>query len=449
MPRMTKKKAGAGAALLVSLMLMAMAASISPAGAAVGSSHQVGLVCSSKSGTTPTFTLNTRTGYISLPDGATTYMWGFSLGGSAFQHPGPVLCVNQGDTVTVVLHNSLPEATSIVFPGQSGVLANGAPAQPQFSGTTLTSLTNSAAANTGSVTYQFVANTPGTFLYQSGTDPQKQVQMGLFGALVVRPPLGPSGEHYAYSDPLDVIAPFTPDTATQYNPETEFLILLSEIDPALHARVEQGKTFNLNNYHPRYWLINGRGFPDSIADNFASWLPNQPYGSMAEIQPYDLAVNPLPSLDRFLSVGTEDYPFHPHGNNGVVIARDGRRLLGTSGQDVSFDKFSVPVGPGQTWDVLFRWHDDNNYSPQHPVPVTVPNLQNLEVGGFYSGTPYLGVQGTLPPGFSSQNECGEFYILAHNHSLYQITSPGAVVMTGPITYSRVDPPDVGGNNVCP
>ena len=37
----------------------------------------------------------------------------------------------------------------------------------------------------------------------------------------------------------------------------------------------------MNNYHPRYWLINGRGFPDSIADNGASWLPTQPYGALA------------------------------------------------------------------------------------------------------------------------------------------------------------------------
>lgn len=440
MPRMTRKKAGAGVALLVSMTLMAMAASMGPAGAAAGSSHKVGLVCTSKPGTTPTFTLNTRTGYISLPDGATTYMWGFSLGGNAFQHPGPVLCVNQGDTVTVVLHNGLPEPTSIVFPGQTNVFANGAPAQPEFSGTTLTSLTNTAGANSGSVTYQFVANIPGTFLYQSGTDPQKQVQMGLFGALIVRPSMGAD---YAYND-----------ATTRFNPATEFLMLLSEIDPALHTRVELGKTFNMNNYHPRYWLLNGRGFPDTVADNFASWLPSQPYGSMAEIQPYNTdpnspAYNPLPSLDRYLSVGTEDYPFHPHGNDGVVIGRDGHPLVTDLGQSASFDKFSVPVGPGQTWDTLFTWKDDNNYSPSNPVPLTVPNLQNLEVGGFYSGTPYLGVQGTLPPGFSSQNECGEFYILAHNHSLYQITSPGAVVMTGPITYSRVDPPDVNGNNVCP
>ena len=32
----------------------------------------------------------------------------------------------------MILHNTLPEATSIVFPGQTGVKANGNPAQPQF-----------------------------------------------------------------------------------------------------------------------------------------------------------------------------------------------------------------------------------------------------------------------------------------------------------------------------
>ena len=69
----------------------------------------------------------------SCPDGNTMFMWGYSAGGGAFQHPGPVLCVNQGDTVTVILHNTLAEDVSIMFPGQENVLANGAPAQPQFS----------------------------------------------------------------------------------------------------------------------------------------------------------------------------------------------------------------------------------------------------------------------------------------------------------------------------
>ncbi len=65
------------------------------------------------------------------------------------------------------------------------------------------------------------------------------------------------------------------------------MVLLSEIDPYQHAAVERGKAFNLNNYKARYWLINGRGFPDSIADNGASWLPDQPYGALATVKPYD------------------------------------------------------------------------------------------------------------------------------------------------------------------
>ncbi|MEZ4621615.1 MAG: hypothetical protein R2867_39785 [Caldilineaceae bacterium] len=224
-------------------------------------------------------------------------------------------------------------------------------------------------------------------------------------------------------------------------------MLLSEIDPYLHQAVEAGQNFNMNNYHPRYWLINGRGFPDSIADNFAPWLPNQPYGALAlihefndSVAPSDPNYHPLPGMARYLNVGTEDYPFHPHGNNGLVIGRDGRPLESPSGQDLSFEKFDINIGPGQTWDVIFRWYDGEHYAEvTNPVPVTVPEVANQSFGTFYSGSPYLGTQGTLPPGANTLNQCGEFYIISHNHALYQITSWG-VNMTGPITYMRIDPP---------
>ena len=97
--------------------------------------------------------------------------------------------------------------------------------------------------------------------------------MGLFGALIVRPT--PGGR----------TTPTTGPTASSRRRE-EFMVLLSEIDPYQHQAVEQGKAFNMNNYHPRYWLINGRGFPDSIADNDASWLPTQPYGALAQIHAF-------------------------------------------------------------------------------------------------------------------------------------------------------------------
>ena len=115
-------------------------------------------------------------------------MWGYSSGFDDFQHPGPVLCVNEGDTVTVILHNTLPEATSIAFPGQTGVLADGIPAAPELNGSgRLTSLTTTARRRGRHRDLHFVADHPGTFLYESGTDPEKQVRMGLFGALIVRP----------------------------------------------------------------------------------------------------------------------------------------------------------------------------------------------------------------------------------------------------------------------
>ena len=70
------------------------------------------------------------------------------------------------------------------------------------------------------------------------------------------------------------------------------MVLLSEIDPYLNQAIERkdsglSSNFNFDNYHPRYWLVNGRGFPDSIADNGASWLPNQPYGALAQVREAD------------------------------------------------------------------------------------------------------------------------------------------------------------------
>ena len=428
-------------ALLIALVMAGAATTTFTTAAAAVTPANVGIVCTTGVGggaTTPIFNLTTKTGYISLPDGNTAFMWGYSSGFGAFQHPGPVLCVNAGDTVTVILHNTLPEAASIVFPGQEKVLANGIPAQPEPTGAgAITSLTTTAAAGGGTVTYSFVAANPGTFLYESGTNPEKQVRMGLFGALIVRPSAVPTGGA-------------TGSTASQYannradsrfKSSEEFMVLLSEIDPYQHQAVENNKAFNMNNYHPRYWLINGRGYPDSIADNGASWLPAQPYGALAKITEFDRAATTpdQPGMARYLNVGTEDYPFHPHGNNGLVIARDGHPLEGPTGEDLSFEKFAINIGPGQTWDVLFKWYDAENYSPSNPVPVTVPALADQSIGVFYSGSPYLGTKEALPPGIQSVNQCGEYYIISHNHALFQITSWGTN-MTGPITYMRIDPP---------
>ncbi len=55
--------------------------------------------------------------------------------------------------------------------------------------------------------------------------------MGLFGALVVRPKAGPDQVNDR------------PDST--FNPEHEYLFLLSEIDPDVHLAVERGETDRL------------------------------------------------------------------------------------------------------------------------------------------------------------------------------------------------------------
>jgi FtsP/CotA-like multicopper oxidase with cupredoxin domain len=397
-----------------------------------------GIVCTTNA--SATFTLTTREGTISLPDGNRVYMWGFSAGGDPFQHPSPTLCVNEGDTVTIVVNNTLSHDVSLIFPGQEEVLANGVPSEPVFDGGTLTSLAPVAAANGGSMTYSFLASRPGTYLYESGTEPGIQVNMGLFGALVVRPAAHPD---WAYNE---VVVSGTVTYTTQFNPDEEFLLIFSEIDPMLHMAVEQGLPYNMNNYRSRYWNINGRSFPDTIAPNGAEWLPDQPYGSLIHIHPFNddpaagEAYHPDPALIRYLSVGTENYPHHPHGNHSRIIARDGNVLIDASGQDLSYEKFTTNLGPGQTYDEMFAWTDVEGWHPvDNPIPVVIPQLQNLTFGTFYSGSPYLGNTDVLPVGHQALNSCGEYYHIAHNHALQQITAWG-VVLSGHITFTRIDPP---------
>jgi Multicopper oxidase len=363
-------------------------------------SPKIGMICTNG----PTFHLTTNSGYAETPDGNSILMWGYANvdTGSAFQSPGPVLCVNQGDTVTVTLHNTLPEPASIVFPGQEGVTATGA-----------SGLLTAEAPTGGDASYSFVASQPGTYIYESGSDMSKQVEMGLYGALVVRP-IGHA--NWAYG------------SDTHFNPAREYLVLLAEIDPDLHHAVEVGGTYDFTALHNHYFTINGRSFPDTVQDNGVSWLPNQPYGALIRVQPYDATLNPEPAMIRMLNVGMLNHPFHPHGNHIREIAQDGRRMLSPGGSDASSEHFGDTIGAGQTQDFLFVWTDQDSWnSVSNPFPASVanPNFNNLtfkDNNTWFSGSPYLGKKGTLPATVVSQNLCGEWYFPWHSHALNEFSN---------------------------
>ena len=400
-----------------------------------------GMVCTTDSH--DTFSLTAQSGYVTTPDSNSIYTWSYGDSSKGFQLPGPTLCVTAGDAVTVILHNKLPEATSIVFPGQSGVKANGNPAQPQFdSGGSLTSMVQPAAALKGSVTYTFTAGSPGTYLYESGTDVRKQQQMGLYGALVVRPADHPDQVNDRADSKFG-----TPDAADTL--PREYLFLLSEMDPDVHLAVERGQAVNWSKYTARYFMINGRSMPDTIAPNDASWLPTQPYGAMVHIKPYNAAdaTEKLPVTIRYLNAGTVNYPFHPHGSDERVIQRDGHALAGPGGEDLSYNKFDIDVGPGQTVDVLMDWRDAEQWNAQsNPIPTQIPAITDQLLVGtdtWFSESGYLGTKNGLPANITSNNECGEYYHIAHSHALQQATNYGAT-FGGMMTLYRIDPP-----NGCP
>ena len=397
--------------LLAALAVFAVAAVAVPRSAAPLPAVAGALPCTN--GTT--FDLRATTGRISTPDGGSVFMWGFAKNPGAFQMPGPILCVTQGSTVTVNLQNDLSEPVSIVFPGQTAVSSSGGSAGL---------LAQEAAASGGSVSYTFLASEPGTYLYESGTSPHKQVQMGLYGALVVRPTMGAS---YAYND-----------AATQFDPAREYLLLMHDMDPDLHRAVERNEPYDITTKHDRYWTINGRSFPDTIAADGVAYLPSQPYGALVRVRPSTGST--LPALIRMANAGMSNHPFHPHGNHVRVIAQDGR-LLG-AGASLSYEQFTQTSGSGQTFDLLFRWTNVENWSTTHPIPVTLPQMRNLvfkDKVTWYSGSPYLGKKVKLPAGVVSFNRCGEYYYPWHSHALneFQNFDEG---FGGLATLLRVDPP---------
>ncbi|MAG32889.1 MAG: hypothetical protein CL908_18585 [Deltaproteobacteria bacterium] len=430
----------------------------------------------------PTFNLSAGTAHIATPDGDRPLIWGYGVGGVP-QYPGPTLIVNQGDTVTINLTNSLPHPTSIVFPGQGDDPATPADESVTASGGTCPGasgclLTDEAAPGGGPVTYTFTATHAGTYMYHSGTNVELQVEMGLFGAIIVRP----SG--FDYADRATRTAYGHPDT----DYVAEYLYMMSEMDPIVHQKVELGMydQIDMTTYSPRLWFLNGRAAPDtlyygSLAPYTQSvpWLPNQPYNALPVTHPGERV------LVRFIAASHHIHPPHLHGNNWEQIAIDGRLLTTTpedqgatgAGPDLRRSGNTHATAPLKTYDAIWDWTGEDlgfdiygtaadglphtcneiadtdpspgsagfdpvthEYCPDHgkPLPVILPEFQDLTLGAFWSGTPFLGALGDLPPGEGGLNIAGGLYHIWHSHSEAELVNNG-VFPGGILTFCVVLP----------
>jgi hypothetical protein len=73
--------------------------------------------------------------------------------------------------------------------------------------------------------------------------------------------------------------------------------------------------------------------------------------------------------------------------------------------------------------------------------VTLPGVQDLTLGGWWSGSPFLGDTGDLPPGEGGLNPYGGYFLVWHSHAEKELTTfdifPG-----GSLSSVVVLPPDV-------
>lgn len=239
-----------------------------------------------------------KAGTKTMPDGSSVDIWGFvekpALAVNCSDPlvgppdlPGPMLEATVGDAVNVTLHNALGENVSIVFPGQDE--------PPDDAG----------VPPGGSKLYSFTADDPGTYLYESGTNTSRQVPMGLYGAFVVHP----STAGQAYGSASSAF-------------DQEAVLVLSEVDPALHANPG---TFDLLEYHPKFWLINGKGYPGTAAISAA-------------------AGNKL--LIRYLNAGLHNHTMTLVGVHQKIIAKDAFLL------NFPYEVVAETLPSGQTADMI-------------------------------------------------------------------------------------------------
>jgi len=437
--------------------------------------------------TTPTFNLTAQPAYLNQPDGAQVYSWGYGCSAApagfapalpnancpSMQVPGPTLIVNEGDTVTVNLTNNLPTPagnTSILFPGFN-VTAScptsataGAPQQ---------GLLTCEAVPNGSVTYSFTASAPGTHPYYSGTQGDLQVEMGLYGAVIVLPSAVPANCNSGLAAQNRAASAAHKETdfrlarAAYDHPGTcydrEYLFQFAEMDLNIHRQVlvqvnDQVRTtaclsgatspgcgleVPTEPYHPGYFLINGRSMPDDMDPNYDGVYPHQPYNGNPHMHPGEQV------LLRVIGQGRWEHPFHEHANHVRILARDANLILGTTNFAypgvtapapalAGLLMFTTDTFPGQAFDGIFYFTAKGlNWDAYGHHPGSTDRLGSLDctpdANGYNTGfaTTDFNFTGTVTAGTAS---AANYYEWCQDHNKPLEVAPfGDVGAGGPAT----------------
>jgi len=213
------------------------------------------------------------------------------------------------------------------------------------------------------LTYYFNAKDAGTYMYHCHVEATEHMQMGMLGSLFVRPRQNKlpaqslqgfahtpwdeatqTGNRYAYNDG---------DGSTRY--DVEYPIQIGSFDPAFHDASLNVQALPFAGMKDRYFLLNGRGYPDTAvagalpatADPVGGSHESQPVSSLVHAKPGERILLRISNLNitQFYTLGTNDLPMQ-------VVGLDARLLRDGAGNNMYYETNSLTLGGGQSADVI-------------------------------------------------------------------------------------------------
>lgn len=306
-------------------------------------------------------------GFVKMADGRVLYTFGFSdqtsqpteqdvlnNGMLAAEFPGPTIAVDQGDELYLHLTNVGMVMRPDLFDPHT-VHWHGFPnASNVFDGEPM----GTVAINMGATfTYYYLVPEPGTYMYHCHAEATEHMQMGMLANLYVRPLQNQlpdstdlngfthhTGYKYVYNDG---------DGSTRY--DVEFPLQLSAFDSDFHDASINIQYLPFAEMHDNYYMINGRGYPDTINPGLLPELPFDENGGR-QSQPMNSIISATAGQKVLLRISNlglvEPFTVGVLGIPMKVVGFCAKFLRGPNGEDLAYLTNSVTLGGGETIDVI-------------------------------------------------------------------------------------------------
>ncbi len=257
---------------------------------------------------------------VTMANGTAVRVWTLNGAATGFNGdrivPGPVIELTQGQAAALTLNSGMPHT---IHPhGLDVNTANdGVPQTSGFvAGTMMFPIQQpgQVGGNLGSpFTYRFTAPFAGTYLYHCHVDAALHFEMGMYGAVIVRPPSGAT----------NVAWDGGPSFAKEY------IWQLSTFDSRWHTQSQTGT--GTRRYVPNFFMINGRDGSNLLTDTTTAI--NAPQASRVLVRLISYAYAPA-------IVDLGGVPFD-------IIASDGRPLRSFIANQTTWR-----IMPGERYDLL-------------------------------------------------------------------------------------------------